>query len=58
MLDSLSDPETHLCAAAERAFLARVDGGCHLPVGAYCRLEGDRAVMTGLLGSADGQFVG
>lgn len=58
MLDSLSDPETHLCAAAERAFLARVDGGCHLPVGACCRLEGDRAVMTGLLGSADGQFVG
>ena len=31
----LNDEETVHCAAAERAFLARVEGGCQVPVGVY-----------------------
>lgn len=36
MLNAVSDEETHHCVQAERAFLASMDGNCHVPVGAYC----------------------
>lgn len=54
LLDSLSSPEDHRLACAERAFLAAVEGGCHIPVGAYCRREGDGLLLTALLGTEDG----
>jgi hydroxymethylbilane synthase len=39
----LNDPATAARAAAERAYLARLDGGCQVPMGAYATLSGDPA---------------
>lgn len=56
MLNSLADPQTHLCASAERAFLQAVDGGCHLPVGAYCMQTGNHIKMIVFLGNESQTF--
>jgi hydroxymethylbilane synthase len=38
-LAPLDDPPSRACVDAERALLARVEGGCELALGAYCRLS-------------------
>lgn len=55
LLKPLNDPETSLCVCAERAFLARLQGGCQVPIAASARLiQGAELVMDGLVGSVDG----
>lgn len=56
MLDALRDEQSNRCAAAERAFLQAVDGGCHLPVGAYCQQTQDRLHLTVFLGNSAQTF--
>lgn len=36
----LDDPAARACLAAERAFLARLGGGCSVPAGALCQADG------------------
>jgi hydroxymethylbilane synthase len=40
--------------AAERAFLAVLDGSCRTPIGGYARIEGDRLVLRGTIVKPDG----
>jgi hydroxymethylbilane synthase len=40
---------------AERAFLARLEGGCQVPIAGLAQVEGERVVMEGLVGSVDGK---
>jgi hydroxymethylbilane synthase len=55
LLAAIDDADTRLAVAAERAFLARLGGGCDLPVGAYgVVVEGGAVSLTGLLCSLDG----
>lgn len=54
LLDAIDDATAHLCVAAERAFLARLGGGCDLPVGAHCRSD---MRMDALLSSLDGRVM-
>lgn len=42
---ALDDPSARACLAAERAFLARLGGGCSVPAGALCQVQGDRLHM-------------
>jgi len=42
---------------AERAFLARMGGGCQVPLAVHARKQGDRLIVMGLLGSVDGRVV-
>ncbi len=53
----LDDPTARACLAAERAFLARLGGGCTVPAGALCERDGDslrmRAWWNGSGRSAD-----
>jgi len=53
----LDDPTARACLAAERAFLARLGGGCLVPAGALCERDGDslrmRAWWNGSGRSAD-----
>ena len=51
LVSALDDPSTRLAVTAERAFLARLGGGCDLPVGAHCA----GGVLTGVLASPDGR---
>lgn len=39
---------------AERAFLNRLGGGCHVPVGARAKAIGDRLELTGIIADPDG----
>jgi hydroxymethylbilane synthase len=56
-------PETALTVEAERAFLAAVNGGCQVPIGAYATLDqgganGETLVtLTGIVGSPDGSVM-
>jgi hydroxymethylbilane synthase len=45
---------TTIAVRAERALLARLGGGCRLPLGAWARLEGGRLVLSASLGTAGG----
>jgi hydroxymethylbilane synthase len=51
----LSDPATLTCVAAERVVMRMLEGGCQVPIGAYCRVTGaDTLVMDAFVGSLDG----
>lgn len=43
-----------LTVAAERAFLARLGGGCQVPIAAYGQLDGDELHLTALVSMPDG----
>jgi hydroxymethylbilane synthase len=55
MLAFLRDDDTICCAEAERSFLARVEGGCQVPVGVYATAEGDDMNVEAVIASLDGQ---
>lgn len=54
LLKSIQDEEATIQARAERTFLEAVNGGCHIPVGAYCHVDGDNVKLQALLGKNDG----
>jgi len=39
---------------AERAFLARLEGGCQVPIAAFAELDGTQLTLRGLVGEEDG----
>lgn len=61
LLTLIHDPATARATAAERAFLARLDGGCQVPIGAHARTEGgeqgDRIVLEGMVGDPEGSLI-
>ena len=48
-------PETTICVAAERAFLAGLDGSCRTPIAGLARVEGGVVRFRGELLSLDGR---
>jgi hydroxymethylbilane synthase len=58
LVASIDDAAARAAVTAERAFLARLGGGCDLPVGAYAQAgAGATLVVEGLLASQDGRVV-
>jgi hydroxymethylbilane synthase len=53
----LSDGDTEVAVAAERALLAGLDAGCRTPVAGHAEVRGDRLVARGLVGQPDGSEV-
>ncbi len=53
-LDFMNDPDTAVAVAAERAFLARLEGGCQVPIGGHGILTNGQLSFTGLIASVDG----
>lgn len=51
----LEDPISTMQVEAERSFLQAINGGCHIPVGAYCEVMDTSLRMRGLLGDALGE---
>jgi hydroxymethylbilane synthase len=53
----LDHERTHQCARAERAFLARLEGGCQVPMGCFAQLDesGERLRVHGMLGDPSGR---
>jgi len=54
---ALDDSPTRTRIAAERAFNARLQGGCQVPIAGYAILEGDRLWLRGLVGEPDGSRI-
>ena len=57
LLDYIHDPQTGICAAAERAALQVLDGSCHTPIGAYAQIEGQELLFDLVVASGDGTCV-
>ena len=45
---------TRTAVSAERALLAHMKAGCHVPVGAWGHIEGDALFLNGFIGHPDG----
>ncbi|MGA9526306.1 MAG: hydroxymethylbilane synthase [Myxococcaceae bacterium] len=56
-LSALDDAPTRIATTAERAFLARLEGGCTVPLAGHARLESGIVRLRGLVGRPDGTKV-
>ncbi|CAN5726690.1 hydroxymethylbilane synthase [soil metagenome] len=54
LFSALSDASTASEIVCERAFAARLEGGCSVPLGCLARVDGDGLVATGFLGAPGG----
>jgi hydroxymethylbilane synthase len=58
LLAQIEDARARRAVDAERAFLARLGGGCDLPVAAYSTEDGDGTLtVDGMLASLDGRIM-
>jgi len=57
LIDQLNDTDTVDRTRAERAFLARLEGGCQVPIAAFATLDGDQLHLKGLVGAVDGSLM-
>ncbi|TAK46962.1 MAG: hydroxymethylbilane synthase [Xanthobacteraceae bacterium] len=55
LVAAIGDPDTETALAAERGFLALLDGSCRTPIGGLCTVEGERIRFRGLIVSPDGR---
>jgi hydroxymethylbilane synthase len=53
-LSALDDPAAHLESTAERALLARLEGGCQVPLGALAQLAGGTLALSASVCALDG----
>lgn len=53
MFEEISDEIVELEILSERAFLKRVNGGCHIPVGAISYIEKDKFTIYGVYGDEE-----
>jgi hydroxymethylbilane synthase len=51
----LDDPATHAAVRAERGFLARLEGGCVVPVAGLAQVKGDSLTFEALIGDLEGR---
>jgi hydroxymethylbilane synthase len=56
MLRPLHDPDTTTTVTGERAFLATMEGGCHVPVACHGVLSDGSLTLDGLVASLDGSL--
>lgn len=54
IIDCIKDEQASVQVEAERGFLDGVNGSCHIPIGAYCEVDGENINLVGLYGSEDG----
>lgn len=58
LLQAINQPDAAVCVAAERAFLRKLDGSCHTPIGALAHLKsGGRLHLEGVVAEAGGTSV-
>ena len=57
LAEAMNDAPTMRAVRAERAFLAALEGGCQVPIGALAMQSGDVAMLHGLIADIDGRRV-
>ncbi len=54
LVATIDDPDTATALAAERAFLAVLDGSCRTPIGGYAAVRGGAIRFRGMIAKPDG----
>jgi hydroxymethylbilane synthase len=54
LVEKINDAETATALAAERAFLAVLDGSCRTPIGGYATVDGSKLCFRGIIVKPDG----
>lgn len=54
MLQAIENKSDRTCVNAERTFLNRMDGSCHVPIGGYASYEDEELYLTGLIMDTEG----
>ena len=54
LIAPLDHAETRQTVLAERAFLARLEGGCQVPIAGHATLSGKALTLTGLVAGLEG----
>ncbi|MBP1760701.1 MAG: hydroxymethylbilane synthase [Firmicutes bacterium] len=57
LVQTINDQNTWLETTVERAFLARLEGGCQVPIACLAKKEEDHLKINGLIASLDGSRV-
>ncbi len=57
LVAAINDADTATALAAERAFLAVLDGSCRTPIGGHARVNGNSVRFRGLIAKPDGSEV-
>lgn len=57
LIATLDDPATQVQVVAERAFNARLQGGCQVPIAGYALMENGHIWLRGLVGEPDGSQI-
>ncbi len=57
LLDSVNDKDASDAITAERAFQLTLDGGCHVPAGAFAEVRGDVLSIIAMIAAPDGSEV-
>ncbi len=57
LVETMNHGPSVLTVTAERAFLARLEGGCQVPIAAHAQLDGDQLHLKGLVATPDGTAV-
>jgi hydroxymethylbilane synthase len=57
LISPLNHSDTAAAVRTERACLKRLEGGCQVPIAAYAKVEGERIVVEGLVGSISGDRI-
>lgn len=57
LLQHVHDTTTGVTVQAERAFLAKMEGSCQVPIAAQATLEQGMIKISGLVGSPDGKLI-
>ncbi len=57
LLAAIDHRETGICVAAERAFLAALDGSCRTPIAGLATIKGDTVSLRGLIVRPDGSEI-
>lgn len=55
IVSKINDPNTHICLTAERTFLRELGASCSTPVGVFCEIKNDQAIMKVVIIDYDGQ---
>lgn len=53
VIEALNDRETSICVTAERAFNAKLNGGCQAPIAGFAQLSAEGLRLRGLVGDLD-----
>lgn len=53
IIEALNDRETSICVTAERAFNAKLNGGCQAPIAGFAELTDQGLRLRGLVGDLD-----